>query len=110
MVLTGILSRLGRKDEKPYAPINILADFAGGGLTCALGIMMALFERTKSGRGQIVDSNMVEAVAYLGTRLISVASPVDCFYISFFLFESTEFEESILTKFGIFDLIVLLNF
>lgn len=56
---TGLLSRLGRSGEKPYAPLNLLADFAGGGLTCALGIVLALLERTKSGKGQIIDASMV---------------------------------------------------
>ena len=62
----GLLSRLGRKDEKPYAPINLLADFAGGGMVCALGIVLALFDRTRSGRGQVIDANMVEGAAYIG--------------------------------------------
>ena len=44
----------------------MLADFAGGGLTCALGIMMALFERQRSGQGQVIDCNMVEGAAYVG--------------------------------------------
>ena len=56
---------LGRQHEKPYPPINLLADFAGGGLTCALGIMLALYERTVSGKGQVIDSNMVQGSAYL---------------------------------------------
>jgi len=43
-----------------------LADFAGGGLTCALGIVMALFNRTRSGQGQVIDSNMVEGANYVG--------------------------------------------
>ncbi len=45
--------------DKPEFPLNILADFAGGGLTCALGILLALIERGKSGLGQIVDTDMV---------------------------------------------------
>ena len=40
---------LGRKDEKPTPPVNLLADFAGGGLLCALGIVAALFDREKTG-------------------------------------------------------------
>lgn len=55
----GVLSRIGRSGEAPYAPLNLLADFGGGGLMCALGILMALFERTRSGKGQVVDANMV---------------------------------------------------
>lgn len=45
--------------EKPTFPLNLLADFAGGGLLCATGILLALIERGKSGRGQVVDVNMV---------------------------------------------------
>uniref|UniRef100_A0A8C6S6S6 Alpha-methylacyl-CoA racemase n=1 Tax=Neogobius melanostomus TaxID=47308 RepID=A0A8C6S6S6_9GOBI len=59
LAMSGLLSRLGRSAEKPYAPLNLIADFAGGGLTCALGIVLALLERTKSGKGQIVDASMV---------------------------------------------------
>ncbi|XP_040013712.1 alpha-methylacyl-CoA racemase isoform X2 [Xiphias gladius] len=67
VAMSGLLSRLGRSGEKPYAPLNLLADFAGGGLTCALGIVLALLERTKSGKGQIIDSSMVEGAAYVGS-------------------------------------------
>jgi len=67
LALSGLLSRLGRKDEKPSPPINLLADFAGGGLMCAMGIMAALLDRTKTGRGQLIDANMVEGAAYLGS-------------------------------------------
>lgn len=44
----------------------MVADFAGGGLICALGIVMALYERSVSGKGQIIDANMVEGSAYVG--------------------------------------------
>lgn len=50
---------IGRHGDKPIPPLNILADFAGGGLMCTLGIMMALFERNKSGKGQLIDASMV---------------------------------------------------
>jgi alpha-methylacyl-CoA racemase len=45
--------------EKPNFPLNLLADFAGGGLMCTLGILLALVERGKTGRGRIVDVDMV---------------------------------------------------
>ncbi|KAM7368855.1 hypothetical protein PAMP_013160 [Pampus punctatissimus] len=67
LAMSGLLSRLGRSGEKPYAPMNLLADFAGGGLTCAMGIVLALLERTKSGKGQIIDASMVEGAAYVGS-------------------------------------------
>ncbi|XP_075040707.1 alpha-methylacyl-CoA racemase [Mixophyes fleayi] len=65
--LSGLMSRLGKKDENPTFPLNLLADFAGGGYVCALGIVMSLFERTRSGQGQVIDSSMVEGAAYLGS-------------------------------------------
>ena len=65
--VSGILSQLGGKHEPPKAPGNILADFAGGGLFYAVGILLALLQRTSTGKGQIIDSNMVDGSAYLGT-------------------------------------------
>ncbi|XP_068430575.1 alpha-methylacyl-CoA racemase [Clinocottus analis] len=67
LAMSGLLSRLGRSGEKPYAPLNLMADFAGGGLSCALGIVLALLERTKSGKGQVIDASMVEGAAYVGS-------------------------------------------
>ena len=74
--LLGLLSRLGRKDTPPLAPINLLADFAGGGMTCALGIMAALIDRGRTGKGQIIDSNMVEGAAYVGTWVFQSKVPI----------------------------------
>lgn len=45
--------------EKPFFPLNILADFAGGGLMCAVGILLALIERGTTGRGQVINADMV---------------------------------------------------
>ncbi|GCB77838.1 hypothetical protein scyTo_0018522 [Scyliorhinus torazame] len=59
IALSGLLSKFGRKGENPYAPLNVVADFAGGGLMCAMGIILALYERIKSGKGQVIDANMV---------------------------------------------------
>ncbi|XP_063843808.1 alpha-methylacyl-CoA racemase-like isoform X5 [Scylla paramamosain] len=67
----GLLSMLGRKGAPPTPPINLLADFAGGGLMCALGISLALLERSKSGKGQVIDANMVEGAAYVGSWIYS---------------------------------------
>ncbi|XP_022522218.1 alpha-methylacyl-CoA racemase [Astyanax mexicanus] len=67
LAMSGLLSMLGRSSDKPYAPLNLVADFAGGGLTCALGIVLALLERSKSGQGQIIDASMVEGAAYVGS-------------------------------------------
>lgn len=74
LFLLGVLSYLGRKGEKPHAPVNLLADFAGGGMTCALGIVMALYERSQSGQGQVIDSSMVEGSAYVGKLILKAHS------------------------------------
>ncbi|XP_045296737.1 alpha-methylacyl-CoA racemase isoform X1 [Leopardus geoffroyi] len=69
LALSGILSKIGRSGENPYAPLNLLADFSGGGLICTLGILLALFQRTRSGKGQVIDASMVEGTAYLSSFL-----------------------------------------
>lgn len=67
LAVSGALSLLGRADDKPHPPWNILADFAGGGATLFQGIMLALFARQTSGRGQVVEANMVDGSSYLST-------------------------------------------
>jgi len=65
LALSGILALLPGSD-KPTFPLNLLADFAGGGIMCAVGILLALIDRGNTGRGQVVNTDMV-----LGTRYVS---------------------------------------
>ncbi|KAF9236717.1 CoA-transferase family III domain-containing protein [Melanogaster broomeanus] len=67
IALSGILSMLPGTKEKPSFPLNLLADFAGGGLLCATGILLALIERGKSGRGQVVNIDMVSGTRYISS-------------------------------------------
>jgi alpha-methylacyl-CoA racemase len=67
IAISGALSVLGRQGEKPTPPINLLGDFAGGGMLCALGIALALVERAQSGKGQVIDAAMVDGAAYLAS-------------------------------------------
>ncbi|KAL4942887.1 hypothetical protein BDV06DRAFT_154613 [Aspergillus oleicola] len=67
IAVSGVLSMLGREGEKPHAPGNILGDFAGGGAVCFQGILLALLSRANTGKGQIVEANMVDGSAYLAT-------------------------------------------
>jgi alpha-methylacyl-CoA racemase len=69
IALSGTLSCFGRKGERPLPPVNLLGDFAGGGMLCALGIALALFERSRSGKGQVIDAAMVDGAANLATFL-----------------------------------------
>ncbi|GAB7342911.1 hypothetical protein MBLNU457_g1023t1 [Dothideomycetes sp. NU457] len=67
IAVSGILSMLGRKGETPYPPGNIVGDFAGGGLICFVGILLALLHRSSTGNGQVVEANMVDGSAHLAT-------------------------------------------
>lgn len=69
VAMSGILSLLKQNNKPPIPPLNLLADFAGGSLLCTLGIILSLFERTQSGKGQVVDCSMTAGVAYLATWL-----------------------------------------
>jgi alpha-methylacyl-CoA racemase len=69
IAISGALSCFARKGERPLPPVNLLGDFAGGGMLCAMGVLLALFERTRSGRGQVIDSAMVDGAANLATFL-----------------------------------------
>ncbi|MGB3030815.1 MAG: CoA transferase, partial [Candidatus Microthrix parvicella] len=60
IALAGALEPIGRAGERPHAPLNLLGDFAGGGLLLALGVCAALVERERSGQGQVVDAAMVD--------------------------------------------------
>lgn len=74
LAVSGILSFLGRKTEKPLPPVNLLADFAAGGLLCAFGICLALLDRHKTSKGQVVDSSMVDGSAYIASWLLASQS------------------------------------
>ncbi|PKN65150.1 MAG: carnitine dehydratase [Deltaproteobacteria bacterium HGW-Deltaproteobacteria-15] len=65
IALAGALSLFRRKGERPLPPCNMLGDFAGGGMLCALGILLALLERQKSGKGQVVDAAMVDGASHI---------------------------------------------
>ncbi|PGH07350.1 alpha-methylacyl-CoA racemase [Blastomyces parvus] len=67
IAVSGMLGLLGRAGERPYAPGNIIGDFAGGGAMCFLGILLALLSRQRTGKGQVVEANMVDGSAYLAT-------------------------------------------
>lgn len=67
LAVSGVLSLFGPRNMPPSPPQNILGDFAGGGHTAFTGILLALMNRQADGRGQVVESNMVDGVSYLAT-------------------------------------------
>ena len=58
--LSGALHSIGAKGGKPVPPLNLVGDFGGGGLLLAFGMVCALLERERSGRGQVVDAAMLD--------------------------------------------------
>jgi len=67
VALAGALDPLRRGGEPPAPPLNLLGDYGGGGMLLAVGVLSALVERSRSGRGQVVDASMVDGVALLTT-------------------------------------------
>ncbi|QVQ53944.1 CoA transferase [Spiractinospora alimapuensis] len=67
--LAGALEPIGRPGERPVPPLNLLGDFAGGGMLLVVGVLAALVERQRSGRGQVIDAAMVDGSALLTSFL-----------------------------------------
>jgi alpha-methylacyl-CoA racemase len=65
IAVTGALDAIGKAGELPVPPQNLVGDFGGGSLYCALGILAALYERERSGAGQVVDAAIVDGVTSL---------------------------------------------
>lgn len=65
IALTGALAAIGPKDGPAIPPLNLVGDFGGGSLFLALGIVSALWERERSGKGQVVDAAIVDGVTSL---------------------------------------------
>jgi alpha-methylacyl-CoA racemase len=74
IALAGALEPLGRAGQKPTPPINVLGDFAGGGMLLAFGIACAAFERERTGRGQVIDAAMVDGAALMLTPFYGARS------------------------------------
>ena len=63
--LAGALAHFGRDGQAPVPPLNMVGDFGGGGMFLAFGVVCAVLEAQRSGRGQIVDAAMVDGAAVL---------------------------------------------
>jgi alpha-methylacyl-CoA racemase len=69
IALSGALSACARHGERPVPPVNMLGDLGGGGAFLALGVVAAMWEAQRSGKGQVVDAAMVDGSAVLTTML-----------------------------------------
>ena len=65
LALTGALHLIGEAGRKPVPPLNLVADFGGGGMMLLAGLLAALLEASRSGRGQVIDAAMTDGVIAL---------------------------------------------
>ncbi|WP_225840019.1 CaiB/BaiF CoA-transferase family protein [Streptomyces sp. NK08204] len=69
IALTGTLGMIGRPDEPPAVPLNLLGDFAGGSLYLVVGVLAALHHARVTGTGQVVDAAIVDGTAHLSAMI-----------------------------------------
>jgi alpha-methylacyl-CoA racemase len=65
IAIAGALHLVGRADEPPPPPVNVVGDYGGGGMLLAFGIVCAVLEARRTGRGQVVDAAIVDGTALL---------------------------------------------
>lgn len=66
LALTGHLRAIAREGGRPVPPLNLVGDYGGGSMFLVTGVLAALLERQRSGRGQVVDAAMVDGASMLG--------------------------------------------
>lgn len=69
IALSGVLGMVGRADEKPVPPLNLVGDFGGGGMMLAFGMVSALLAVRKGGDGQVIDCAMTDGSALLAAMM-----------------------------------------
>jgi crotonobetainyl-CoA:carnitine CoA-transferase CaiB-like acyl-CoA transferase len=72
IAITGVLNAIGRKDQPPSIPLNIVGDYGGGSLYLALGILAGIIEARQSGKGQVIDAAIVDGTASLATTFFGM--------------------------------------
>jgi alpha-methylacyl-CoA racemase len=65
IALTGALHMIGERGGKPVPPLNLVGDFGGGAMMLLTGVLAALLEARRSGRGQVVDAAMTDGTVAL---------------------------------------------
>lgn len=71
LAYSGVLHAIGSRDGKPVPPLNLVADYGGGTMFLIMGVLAALFERSRSGAGQVIDAAMIDGVSMLAAPFYS---------------------------------------
>ena len=74
LAATGLLHAMGEDGRPPAPPLNLVADFAGGGMMLAFGMVAALLDVQRGGEGQVVDVAMVDGAALVGSLIYGMRS------------------------------------
>lgn len=67
LAYSGVLHAIGQADGRPIPPLNLVADYGGGAMMLVAGVLAALFQRSRTGNGQVIDAAMVEGASMLAT-------------------------------------------
>ncbi|TIM16112.1 MAG: CoA transferase [Mesorhizobium sp.] len=67
LAYSGVLHAIGQQGGRPVPPLNLVADYGGGAMMLVAGALAALFERSRSGKGQVIDAAMTEGASMLAT-------------------------------------------
>ena len=70
LAITGALFAMGPSEGPPVPPLNWVADVGGGTMFLIAGLLAALHERTRSGRGQVIDAAMLDGVPTLSATIL----------------------------------------
>lgn len=73
--ISGALDLFRRGDERPLPPANFAGDYAGGGVMLAMGVLLAVIEKSKSGLGQVIDVAMTDGANYVALPLFKWLQP-----------------------------------
>jgi len=70
--IAGILNAVGRPGQRPVPPLNLIGDYGGGSTYLLIGVLAALWERERSGEGQVIDAAMIDGASNLAHMLWSM--------------------------------------
>ncbi|AYN30898.1 fatty acid-CoA racemase [Streptomyces albus] len=74
IAVTGTLGMIGKADEPPAVPVNLVGDYAGGSLYLVVGVLAALQHARATGTGQVVDAAIVDGAAHLASMIHGMAA------------------------------------